>query len=216
MKYEAKEFLKSILPASLINFIRRKQIKNWQRKGCPIPPPHAVKQNTIAACQQKSGYTTFIETGTFRGDMIQAQKKRFERLVSIELGTELFEKAKQRFKNDRHIQIVPGDSGEQLPAILQDINDPVIFWLDGHYSSGITAKGKKECPVLEELEAIFKHDKNNHIILIDDARCFTGENDYPSLEQLKQFIGNKSPGYRIALKNDIIYCLPKQFSDIGI
>ena len=211
MKYEAKELLKSLLPDAVLNMIRHQQIKNWRKKGCPAPPPHVVKQTVIAGYQQKSGYTTLIETGTFRGDMIGAQKKRFRQVISIELGTDLYQKAKRRFRNEPHIRIVQGDSSEQLPLLLKDINEPAIFWLDGHYSSGITAKGNKECPVLEELDAIFTNNHYNHIILVDDARSFTGKNDYPTIEQVKQFINDRDPHYKITIENDIICCLPGQF-----
>ena len=51
--------------------------------------------------------------------------------------------------------IVQGDSGKVLSEILLEINEPAIFWLDGHYTAGITARGVKECPIFEELDCIF-------------------------------------------------------------
>lgn len=73
--------------------------------------------------------------------MVEAQKTRFKKIISIELGVDLFVKAKKGFKNDKNVVIIQGDSREMLPKILKDINKPAIFWLDGHYSAGITAKG---------------------------------------------------------------------------
>jgi hypothetical protein len=62
---------------------------------------------------------------------------------------------------------VQGDSGKELPKIVTQLDTPAIFWLDGHYSAGITAKGDTECPIFEELEAIFEPDKSCKHILID-------------------------------------------------
>jgi hypothetical protein len=50
-----------------------------------------------------------------------------------------------------------------LPLIIKDLNEPAIFWLDGHYSSGITAKGDKICPIFEELDSIFNNSKSRFI-----------------------------------------------------
>lgn len=177
---------------------------NWTKKGCPDPPPPLAKQNIIAEYQQKYGCKVLIETGTLFGDMVEAQKKRFNKIISIELSVNLLSKAQKRFKDYSTILILQGDSGKVLPEILQDINEPALFWLDGHYSGGITAKGDKDCPIFEELEAIFNSKINNHILLIDDARFFNGKGDYPSVDELDQYIRSKNENYQFEIKHDII------------
>lgn len=111
---------------------------------------------------------------------------------------------KQYFNKDKNVTIIQGDSGKVLTKLLLDINEPAIFWLDGHYSAGSTAKGEKECPIFEELDAILQSKKFNHILLIDDARCFIGEGDYPSIDQLTAYITGKNENYQVEVKNDII------------
>ena len=201
--FKRLKFLSPYIPYFVFNTIKKiidkKQFKEWQKNGCSVPPPHIVKQRTIADYQQKYGYTTFIETGTFMGDMVEAQKKNFKQIISIELGKELYKKAQKRFYNDSNVSIIYGDSGKMLP-----VNNPAIFWLDGHYSEGITAKGCTECPIFEELDAIFDKKKINHILLIDDARCFNGKSDYPSIEKISAYISNKNVNYNIEVKNDTI------------
>jgi hypothetical protein len=183
---------------------QKKIIYEWKKKGCPVPTPHLVKQETISEYQKKFGYTTLIETGTFMGDMVDAQKTRFKNIISIELGVDLFKNASKRFRNDKNVLIVQGDSGKVLSKILLDINEPAIFWLDGHYSAGVTAKGDKECPIFEELSSIFSSKKFNHILLIDDARCFIGKGDYPTIEKLTEYIRSKNEKYQVEIKHDII------------
>lgn len=206
-----KEIIKSFIPKivfiSLKKMSDKKQFATWKKNGCPVPPPHMAKQNAITGYQQKYGYTTLVETGTYLGDMVEAQKKRFKKIISIELGVDLFEKAKMRFKKDKHVNIVQGDSGKKLPEVLKDLNEPAIFWLDGHYSEGITAKGDKECPIFEELDAILKSKKFNHVLLVDDARCFNGTRDYPTIEKLTAYIKNKNEKYQVEVKHDIIRCV---------
>ena len=183
---------------------RKSQYDEWIKMGSPVPPPHAVKQMTIAEFQGKSGHSILVETGTYMGDMVEAQKRIFDKVYSIELGKELFENATKRFEDDKHVSIFQGDSGKVLVDIIKLIDSPAIFWLDGHYSAGITAKGEKECPIFEELDAIFNGKQLNHILLIDDARCFIGENDYPTIENLQKYISSKNPNYKMEIKNDAI------------
>ena len=47
-----------------------------------------------------------VETGTYRGDMLDAMKDSFDTLYSIELSKELYDLARSRFKNVRHIQLI--------------------------------------------------------------------------------------------------------------
>ncbi len=203
-----KSLLNYLIPQSVINYIniinKKKEFKKWEQNGCPVPPPHLVKQITIAEYQQKHNISILVETGSYLGDMIEAQKRRFKQIFSIELGVDLHRNAVKRFKSNEHIKILLGDSGKILPNILSEINEPAIFWLDGHYSAGITAKGDKECPIYEELNAIFNSKKINHILLIDDARCFNGEGDYPTIEELSNFIKSRVKDYSFEIKNDII------------
>ena len=197
-----KKIVKPFVPQWLLTYHRKQFSKKL------VPPPHWVKQKTIQTYQKKYRVITLIESGTCLGDMVDAQKAYFKKIYSIELGKELFENAKNRFINENNITILQGDSGKVLPTILKELKDPAIFWLDGHYSGGITAKGDKECPIFEEIDAIFENKKLNHIILIDDARCFSGVNDYPPLDNLTNYVKNKNNDYRVNVKYDIIRFTP--------
>lgn len=90
-----------------------------------------------------------------------------------------------------------------LKRIVNELKEPAIFWLDGHYSGGVTAKGDKFCPIYEELEAIL--DSNfNHIIIIDDLRSFVGQDDYPTISELREFVSVRKSHYEMIFFYDCI------------
>jgi hypothetical protein len=135
--------------------------------------------------------------------MISAQRNNFKKIFSIEISEALYNRACKKFKNDKHIKLIHGDSGEKLTEVMKDLNQPAVFWLDGHYSGGITEKGELNCPIWNELDIIFNKG-NTHIILIDDARDFNGTNDYPTYEEVKAYLLKKNPAYKVTILNDII------------
>ena len=72
---------------------------------------------------------------------------------------------------------------------------------------GGTAKANVETPILAELEAIKGHSVNQHVILIDDVRCF-GTGDYPTIDEVKREIKAMNAGYRIIIADDILSAEP--------
>jgi hypothetical protein len=212
-----KDALLAIAPTPIKNYYVKniftpKQYKSWVEAGKPIPVPHAAKQNVINEFRDQSNYSVLVETGTYLGDMVEAQRTNFGKIYSVELSEELHKKAVNRFKNHSHISILQGDSSKVLYDVVKDLKQPAIFWLDGHYSAGVTARGDKDCPVYEELGAIKSGENLPHIILIDDARCFVGENDYPTVEALTEYVKTNMQGYTLSIADDVIRLLPENFS----
>lgn len=181
-----------------------KEYIEWVELGKPFPPPHLIKQMTVKEYAKKYRLNIFIETGTYLGDMVYAVRSVFGKIYSIELGEELYKRAKRRFSKYNHISILHGDSAEVLPEILDNIKEPCLFWLDGHYSAGITAKGELATPILQELDHILSHPVKDHVILIDDARDFIGKNDYPTIQELRTLVLSQKLGYGFEVRNDII------------
>lgn len=181
----------------------KSRIKKWIKQGEPYPVPHAVKQKMINEYQSKHNISILVESGTYLGDMIWAQQTNFDKIYSIELSKNLHKKAQQRFRRKSHIQIICGDSGKIMPVIIKEINQKALFWLDAHYSGGITARGDKDCPTVEEVKAILSSDLE-HVLLIDDAPYFVGERDYPTIAGLTNFILEARPNSHIEVKNSCI------------
>jgi len=185
-----------------------REIKKWRILGFPNPPPHYYKQQVLKHYAEKYNIRIFVETGTYLGDMVEAMKASFDKIYSIEISQDFFNRTKKRFKSEEKLKLIWGDSGKKLKNVCDEINQPALFWLDGHYSGGKTEKGEKETPIFEELSHIIKKDIRN-VIIIDDARCFGRIPDYPSIPQLKKFIISKRNDVNIIVLKDMIRITPK-------
>ncbi len=160
---------------------------------------------------KKFNMNCLIETGTQFGHTVEAVKNNFNSIYSIELGEDLAKKAQERFKDSSYIKIIQGDSGEILPQLLGSISeDRILFWLDAHYSMGVTAMGRGGLtPIVNEIKNIFKSSKE-FVILIDDARDFSwynvvfrGRKDYPTIRVLKKLVKEINPSYKVLFLREL-------------
>lgn len=148
----------------------------------------------------------FFETGSFYGDGIDsALKAGFKEIYSVELSPALFDVCQARFKKNKNVHLYQGDSTEVLRDILPQISQRTTFWLDGHYSEGVTVKGYTNTPILAELTLIGKHPIKTHTILIDDVRQFgTKDFDYISIDKIVQMIKSINPDYQISYEDGFV------------
>ncbi len=204
--------LKSLVPRSLKTLRRkrreRRELTAWENAGRPAPPPHIVKQRTITRYRERFGYGVLVETGTYLGDMVEAQRANFDRIYSVELSEELYRKAARRFSRNAHVTIIQGDSSHAIPSLVQELNRPAIFWLDGHYSGGETAMGDKISPVLTEIQAILHRPGAGHVLLIDDARLFVEGTGYPTVAEVTKQVEYLAPHYRFNVSDDCLQFFP--------
>ena len=122
-------------------------------------------------------FPTFIESGTCFGATIFPMSQYFTKLHTIELKEEFYKLCVDKYnthvpKEFQKITFHHGDSSDVLPLILKDTTDNIVFWLDGHWSQLGTARGKKDVPLLEEINAIMNGLKGYGIIIVDDYRLF--------------------------------------------
>ena len=130
-------------------------------------------------------FKTFIETGTFEGETIALFSNFFETCYTIELSEYYYNYSSEKYKNKKNINFYKGDSSKVLPEICLKIDTPCVFWLDGHYSHGNTAKGEKDIPLLEECKIISSNLKVPSIIIIDDVRLF-GTTNYEDWSEITE------------------------------
>ena len=122
------------------------------------------------------------------------------------MSPEIHRGAVHRFSSDSRVELLLGDSTVVLPRVLRQIRDPALFWLDGHFMGGSTARAHEDSPVRHELTALLSHPARGHVVLIDDARLFEGRSGYPTLSELRSWIERDRPGSRVEVEDDIIRC----------
>jgi len=166
--------------------------------------PHVHKQAIIRDYARRHRLSVLVETGTYRGDMVAAMRNTFREIHSIELDADLHRSATDRFAGSPHVFVYQGDSGKVMPAVLKGLQEPALFWLDGHFSGGVTAKAGTDTPVRAEVAEIFRAGGHAHVVLIDDARLFTGEGDYPSLAELESLVRGFRPQASVTAEDDVI------------
>jgi hypothetical protein len=170
----------------------------YLRKFLPESPSASHnKRLFILQIAKENKIPVFVVTGTYLGDTVSALRYSFQEIYSVGLDEKLAQRAKNIFKKYKHIHILQGDSAKILPKILENIKKPTLFWLDAHYSGGITAKGEKESPILDELQTILNWWVDGSVILIDDARLFKKENNWPEIEDIKSLFVKIKPNLKL-------------------
>jgi predicted O-methyltransferase YrrM len=112
----------------------------------------------------KADCTIFFETGAHIGTSIQsAYDLGFERIISIESEPRFYDYCMQRFQPLdawEQIKLFLGRSEDNIEKLIQEwVNGRAMFWLDAHETNS---------PYKLEIEAIMKHERNDHVIIIDD------------------------------------------------
>ena len=182
-----KKLFKLIFPYLIIEYLLIPiQIIKWYKRGFQENSPQIIKEKVFIKYGLKN--SIWIETGTFMGTSTKFFCKNYPFVHSVEPSISLYNMAKKRFRN-KNVNLYNDISENVLPDLLSSLKGQINFWLDGHYSHGITFKGKEECPIIEELKVIEKYLKNFTAItiLIDDVRCFAKRNEdtgYPHLDYL--------------------------------
>lgn len=150
----------------------------------------------------------FVETGTADGSTCRILSNVFEQLHTIEIVPTLYKSAVNHLAPYSNIQCHFGDSAEVLPGLLEKINAPTFFWLDGHYCGSREARGPKDTPVEDELEIIFATGLP-HVVFIDDARLFGRDPAYPTLERVRELITSQDIEYTFSYVDDMMRAIPE-------
>jgi hypothetical protein len=186
----------------------RRDVPSWVARGCPSPAPNIVKMSVVRHHVTAFGTKVFVETGTYLGSMVEYVATTGVQCHTIEIDPVIYERAQKIVGRHSNINLILGDSGVALPELLKSLTEPATFWLDGHYSGSFTGRSELDTPVSAELDHILEHPIKKHVILIDDARDFTGVDGYPKLSSLLAHFDDH-PNYRAEVSADIIRITPR-------
>lgn len=168
MKQKIKKKIKKFLDHQRI--LKSDELRDWIDRRYAAPSPNFVKHQVIL--RNGIANATWVETGTYKGDTSAILSEHSQKVYTIEPADQLYLAAKSRFENASNVEVIHGLSETVFPALIPKLSGDVNFWLDGHYSTGVTYQGPKDSPVVEELAIIEKYLKNFNrvVILIDDIR----------------------------------------------
>lgn len=169
--------------------------------------------------------TVAVETGTFHASGTHTLHGIVPRVFSVEVSEKLHRRAVKRYGDRAGLTFVLGSSPDVLPALVDPLDEPVLFWLDAH--GGMLAGGRDadelydppgaegQCPLIAELEAI-RHFRwaDRSCILIDDARAFLGplphhrRQDWPPFVEVLDLLRADSDRY-VTVLDDVIIAVPQ-------
>ena len=186
----------------------RRDVTHWVHSGCPSPAPNIIKMAVVRHHVTAHQTPVFIETGTYLGSMVEHIAATGVECHTIEIDPAIHARAQKILARHRNIDLILEDSAVALPRLLAGLDRPATFWLDGHYSGAFTGRAELDTPVSAELEHILAHPVKRHVILIDDARDFTGRDGYPTLSSLLAHFDDH-PHYFAQVSADIIRIVPR-------
>ena len=125
----------------------------------------------VSKLQKAYNVQLFVETGTYQGNTALWAAEHFQTVITIEASPEIYAQVVATHSQVKNVKFLYGHSKEQLATLVPSMNEPCIFWLDGHWCGGVSYGEEDECPLLEEL-LIINRSAQDHFILIDDARLF--------------------------------------------
>lgn len=184
---------------------RKNEEREWVLRQFAAPSPVHIKRATLLRLGIPNA--VWVETGTFTGDTAALLALTAKEVHTIEPDRALYEKAAAKFQGNPRVHVIHGLSEDVFPVLLPTLSGSVNFWLDGHFSGGITHKGPTDCPVREELASIGRNlDRFDKLtVLIDDLRCFDPSlveyADYPTVDFLVDWA--RKNGLRWHVEHDI-------------
>lgn len=159
----------------------------------------------------------FFETGTFKGQSLQAARRLIPRCISVEMADSLFQQAKQMFADDDSISLFQGDSPDIIAQHCDELQaHRVVFWLDAHWCTNDQSAGSEsQSPLLGELRAI-KQLHPSSVVMIDDARLYAATpppphryTDWPTFDEVLKALMALSDNHRLMILNDVIFFYPR-------
>jgi hypothetical protein len=169
-----------------------------------------LRRDFLEKTKQIFNRDVFIETGTFGGGSTASALPVFNEIYTVELSPQFHRQAALRFKSNKHVQVLLGESNVVLSKILPLPNKKIIFWLDAHWCGDGTARAKKLTPIVEELQAIRNSATKDAVILVDDICYFPcgDPSSFPTVKQLYHLIKAINDDYVFVIVGDAALAYP--------
>jgi len=168
----------------------------------------------ISQLKEAYGINNFIETGTYQGNTAYWASQVFEQVITIEYSEDIYNQVTQKYGYIKNINFLYGHTKNILLEIVSKLENSSLFWLDAHWSGGLTYGETDECPLLAEIEIINRSDCE-HFIFIDDARLFLSPpplphsaQQWPDISAVLTLLNSSKKSRHILVIDDVIIAVP--------
>lgn len=169
----------------------------------------------VTRLAKEFGIENFVETGTAYGGTAIWASDHFKKVITTEYCQEIYQETIHKYSHLGNVKFMFGDSRTKLVEIVQKLECPSLFWLDAHWSGGVTYGESDECPLSEEIH-IINESKLDHFILIDDARLFTSPpmpphqiDQWPNITTVLNALNSGKINRYIVIIEDVIIAVPE-------
>ena len=168
----------------------------------------------ILILKHKYELSASIETGTYKGKTAIWAASHFDTVTTIENCRPIYDQTIAQYGNMPNINFVFGDSRSVLKAVIPNLNETTVFWLDSHWCGGHTNGEDDQCSLVDELAEISKS-PITHFLFIDDARLFTSPPPlpnriecWPGIDKVIGALQLRTEKYYIVIFEDVIIGVP--------
>jgi hypothetical protein len=186
---------------------------DWKNMGNIV---FGVLKDLVLGLATQAGIKNFVETGTYQANTALWAAGHFQQAHTIEAAKPLYDAAVSKFGKTANLHFHNGDSRDCLRQIQQSLDGPALYWLDAHWSGGVTFGQGDECPLLSEIEVVNQGSVDS-IILIDDARLFLSPppkphdaDQWPDLLTVLSALAQPKPRRFIIVHQDVIVAVPQK------
>lgn len=174
-----------------------------------------IPREHVTTLKSLGSYVGLVETGTYLGATSRWAAKLFAQVHTVEASPELFARAQKALAKTPSVVQHLGRSPTVLRKMVPTLQGPWLFWLDAHWSGGLTFGQDQECPLLEELEIVVS--SGAHGVLVDDARLFLRPlgaphdwRQWPSIDEICATIRDHGSGrFSVTIVDDVLFALPR-------
>ncbi|MBE9121947.1 FkbM family methyltransferase [Tychonema sp. LEGE 07199] len=166
------------------------------------------------------GLDNFIETGTYQGHTAYWASQVFEQVFTIEYSQDIYQKVTEKYGHITNIDFLYGDTRNLLEKTVSRLKKPSLFWLDAHWSGGLTYGESDECPLIAEIE-IINRSHCEHFIFIDDARLFLSPpppphlpQQWPDINTVSNLLNAAKNRRHIVIVDDVIIAVPARAKEL--
>ena len=96
----------------------------------------SIPSDLVFTFSKKYDIKNFVETGTFKGNSSVWASNHFKNVYTIEIDETIYNETKNRSDAGNNIEFILGNSKDEIPKVIEKLDGPAIFWLDGHWCVG--------------------------------------------------------------------------------